>query len=193
MKLLTLQLSPFCYPLVLSFAMAQQPLVGQGLLIIEASRSHSDTPPDEWSTRRRDLFLTTHNTHKRQTSMPPVGFEPTISASERPETHALARASTAIGSSCHVQIFSSALFHRQSKERTNEIFFKLKRHESLSLPVQNNKFPMPSSSIMVFWSLPKFFLLRWCTLNDVTAKWYWRGYDEISYCLDWGGGLFWGC
>jgi hypothetical protein len=26
------------------FPMAQQPLVGQGLLIIEASRSHSDTP-----------------------------------------------------------------------------------------------------------------------------------------------------
>jgi hypothetical protein len=25
------------------FSMAQQPLVGQGLLIIEASRSHSDT------------------------------------------------------------------------------------------------------------------------------------------------------
>jgi hypothetical protein len=26
------------------FPVAQQPLVGQGLLIIEASRSHSDTP-----------------------------------------------------------------------------------------------------------------------------------------------------
>jgi len=26
----------------------------------------------------------THNTHKRQTSMPPVGFEPTISAGEGP-------------------------------------------------------------------------------------------------------------
>ena len=26
------------------FSWAQQPLVGQGLLIIEASRSHSDTP-----------------------------------------------------------------------------------------------------------------------------------------------------
>jgi len=24
------------------------------------------TPPDEWSARRRDLSLTTHNTHKRQ-------------------------------------------------------------------------------------------------------------------------------
>ena len=28
------------------------------------------TPPDEWSARRRDLYLTTHNTHNRQTSMP---------------------------------------------------------------------------------------------------------------------------
>ena len=42
------------------------------------------TPLDEWSVRRRDLYLTTHNTHNRQTSMPPVGFEPTISAGERP-------------------------------------------------------------------------------------------------------------
>ena len=47
------------------------------------------TPLDEWSARRRDLYLTTHN---RQTSMPPVGFEPTISASERPQTYALDRA-----------------------------------------------------------------------------------------------------
>jgi hypothetical protein len=38
------------------------------------------TPLDEGSAHRRDLYLTTHNTHNRQTSMPPVGFEPTISA-----------------------------------------------------------------------------------------------------------------
>ena len=31
----------------------------------------SRTPLDEWSARRRDLYLTTHNTHNRQTSMPP--------------------------------------------------------------------------------------------------------------------------
>jgi hypothetical protein len=42
------------------------------------------TPLDEWSPRRRYLYLTTHNTHNRQTSMPPVGFEPTIAAGERP-------------------------------------------------------------------------------------------------------------
>ena len=51
-------------------------------------------PLDEWSARRRDLYLTTHNTHNRQTSMPPAGFEPTISAGERPQTHALDRAAT---------------------------------------------------------------------------------------------------
>ena len=54
-------------------------------------------PLDEWSARRRDLYLTTHNTHNRQTSMPPVGFEPTISAGERPQTYALDRAATATG------------------------------------------------------------------------------------------------
>ena len=41
------------------------------------------TPLDEGSARRRDLYLTTHNTHNRQISMPPVGFEPMISAGER--------------------------------------------------------------------------------------------------------------
>ena len=52
------------------------------------------TPLDEWSSRRRDLYLTTHN---RQTSMPPVGFEPTISAGERPQTYPLDRAATGTG------------------------------------------------------------------------------------------------
>ena len=41
------------------------------------------TPLDEWSARRTDLYLTTHDTHNRQISMPPVGFETTISAGER--------------------------------------------------------------------------------------------------------------
>jgi hypothetical protein len=44
------------------------------------------TPLDEWSARRKDLYLTTHNTHERQTSMTPAGFEPTIPTRERPQT-----------------------------------------------------------------------------------------------------------
>ena len=55
------------------------------------------TPLDEWSARRRDLYLTTHNTHNRRTSMPPVGFEPTISTGERPQIYALDRAATGTG------------------------------------------------------------------------------------------------
>ena len=54
--------------------MAEQPLVGQGF-IIEASRSHSDTPHSVgllWTSDQPDTetYLTTHNAHKRQTSMP---------------------------------------------------------------------------------------------------------------------------
>ena len=54
------------------------------------------TPLDEWSARHTDLYLTTHNTHNRQTSMPPAVFEPTILASQRPQTQALDRAATVI-------------------------------------------------------------------------------------------------
>jgi hypothetical protein len=52
---------------------------------------------EEWWARHRDLYLTTHNTHNRQTSMPLVGFETTISAGERPQIHALDRAATGTG------------------------------------------------------------------------------------------------
>ena len=55
------------------------------------------TPLDVWSARRRDLYLTTQNTHNRRTSMPPVGFEPTISAGKRPQTYALDGAATGTG------------------------------------------------------------------------------------------------
>jgi len=58
------------------------------LMFLDHTRRRSTvgrTPLDEWSARRRDLYLTTHDTHNRQISMPPVGFEPTMSAGERPQ------------------------------------------------------------------------------------------------------------
>ena len=54
------------------------------------------TPLHEWSAQRTNLYLTTHNTHNRQTDMPPARFEPAILASERPQTHVLCRAVTGI-------------------------------------------------------------------------------------------------
>jgi len=43
----------------------------------------SSTPMDEWSVRRRELYLTTHNTYKRKTWMVQEWFEPTAPTSEQ--------------------------------------------------------------------------------------------------------------
>jgi len=71
-----------------------------GFTITLSHTTLSSTSLDEWSACRRDLYLTTHNTHYRQTSMPPGGFEPTIPESERPQTNVLDRAAT--GTESHV-------------------------------------------------------------------------------------------
>ena len=52
-------------------------------------------PLEELSTRRIDLYLTTLTTYRHP--CPPAGFEPTISAGERPQIYALDRAATGIG------------------------------------------------------------------------------------------------
>jgi len=54
----------------------------------------SRTALDEASARRRDLYLTTHNSHNRQTFMAPAEINPAILASERPQTHVLDRGAT---------------------------------------------------------------------------------------------------
>ena len=59
-------------------------------------------PLDEWSARRRDPYLTAHNTHNRQISMPLVVFQPTISAGERPQTYALT--ARPLGPATHIYI-----------------------------------------------------------------------------------------
>jgi hypothetical protein len=81
-----------------SSTLTQQHLRGQGLLNIKDSRSH--TAPKSvrllWTSDRPDtvLYLTKHDTHKRQTFMPSSGFVPTIPASEQPQTRLLNRAAT---------------------------------------------------------------------------------------------------
>jgi hypothetical protein len=84
--------------------MARQPLRGLGRLIFRGfAITHfrhttlGRTPLDEGPARRRDLYLTTHNPPKRQTSLPPEGIEPTFLVIERPQTHALDRAANGIG------------------------------------------------------------------------------------------------
>ena len=57
------------------------------------------TPLDKWSARRKDLYLTTHKPHKRETPMPPAGLESTIPARQRLQNHAFHCAATRIGKS----------------------------------------------------------------------------------------------
>jgi hypothetical protein len=92
--------------------MAQQRLVGQGFLVIEAlvTLKHTEigrTPLDKLSAQRRDHYLTTHKTTRKETSMPPAEFERTIPASERPKTHALDLAATGMYGSIATDIRNS--------------------------------------------------------------------------------------
>jgi hypothetical protein len=92
----------------LFFSHSSTALVGLGLLIcwgFEITLRHTTrcrTPLDDWSARCRDLYMTTYNTHKRQTFMSPAGFEPAVQADERPKTHTLDPAKTGIGGAIHL-------------------------------------------------------------------------------------------
>jgi hypothetical protein len=62
----------------------------------QTHHTHGTIPLDARSAQRRDLYLTTHNTQKRETSMPPAEFEKAIPASERSQTPALDSATAGI-------------------------------------------------------------------------------------------------
>jgi len=67
-----------------NFCHGSTALSGLGLQIVpffEITLRHTTlgrTPLDEWSCRRRDLYLTTHNTRKVQPYMPKSEFEPAV-------------------------------------------------------------------------------------------------------------------
>ena len=80
--------------------MARQPLVGQGLIIEAHDHTHLETPysvrllstsdqPDTETSTWQHTILT-RDIHD------PVGFEPEIPASERPQIHTVYRATTGI-------------------------------------------------------------------------------------------------
>jgi len=84
----------------LSFlSMARQPLVGQGGPHFENSRSHSDLVGLLWTSDQPDAETSTWQTqHSQETDvLHSAGFEPTILASGRPQTHALDRATSGTG------------------------------------------------------------------------------------------------
>jgi hypothetical protein len=82
---------------------------------------------------RRDLYLTTHNTYKRQTSMPPAEFELSIPASKRPQAQTLDPAATGFDSELTIsyrefRILSSVrrTAYSLKKKRTPQILVSLR-------------------------------------------------------------------
>ena len=74
--------------------MEQQALVGQDFLITGFTITFRQatlrrTFLEERIARSMDLYLTTQNTHNRQTSMPPAKIEPANSANLQLQTHKL--------------------------------------------------------------------------------------------------------
>jgi hypothetical protein len=92
------------------------------LFSLDHTQTHNTVdraPLDAGSARRRDLYLTTQTLYKRQTSIPPVGFEHTIPASALPQTYALERAAAGIG-----------------KQGTHDPFFSLETHFCIKIQFQ---------------------------------------------------------
>ena len=131
------------------FSITQQPLLGQGSSL---SRPHEHTlrhttlgrtPLDEWSARRRDLYLTTHNIHNRQTLMPPAGFEP-ATPSER------VAADPRLRPGCHWD--RPSLKYRVLNFRSNWRFSSLGQRKSFLLlkmeQFSRSKIPTYSSSML---------------------------------------------
>jgi hypothetical protein len=87
--------------ILLFLPVAQQLLVGQGLLIIEALRLYSGTTHSAgllWTSDQPDAETSTwlHTTITRDTPMPPAEFKHTSRASDQ-QTYALHRGTIAIG------------------------------------------------------------------------------------------------
>jgi len=71
-------------------------------LILEVSTSHTTTHHSRWNSTGRVIsssqrHLPNKTQHSQQTSLPPAGFEHTISAGERPQSYDLDRAATGTG------------------------------------------------------------------------------------------------
>jgi hypothetical protein len=121
------------------------------------------TPLDEWSARRKDLYLTTHNTHNRQTSIPPVGFKPKISVGERPQTYALDRAATGTGLT-DTTIFNYFTLTAAMVDELSTLTWKLKKNLVIQLSFPLNTLPKryPNNG-SVLWKVALLYE------NDLTA------------------------
>ena len=87
----------YFFPLMEQSSSGPRLLYYREFMITHRHTTVGGAPLDKWSARRRDLHLTTRNNHNRRISMPPLWLETTVSAGERPQTHALDHAANGTG------------------------------------------------------------------------------------------------
>ena len=131
-------------------------------------------PLDVWSARRKDLYLTIHNTRNRQTSMPSVGFEPTIPEGERPQNYALDRAATGTGTINISSVYVSF--------RTAVCIF----YENIC----SLRFDSNTAYIIYWYSVITFVLVTrdlwfglWTGIFDSVMCWYWNLLQALDRSL----------
>jgi hypothetical protein len=132
--------TPGCNQNCCSFVGATTPsgpglLLFRGILITLRHIRLGRTPVDEWSNRRKYLYLTAHDTHIRHTSMHTAGFEHAVPSSNRHQTHVLGHATTGIGAKeLHWQ--NSLWSFNFPASKWSKSIWNIERRQSLPLLVQ---------------------------------------------------------
>jgi hypothetical protein len=117
-------------------------VVCQGLRIIEALRSHLNTLHLVgllWASDQPDAETSTwqHSIYKRQSSMPPTGFEPTIPAGKQLQTHALD--CTATGISRVLEYYLNIIFTGELREQQQWLVRNALWHHVVYCELMGNK------------------------------------------------------
>ena len=98
------------------------------LITFNDTRTFGRTPLGEGSATSRDLYLTTHNIHKRETPTLPAGFEPAVPASDRPQTYNLDRRAKQTSGKWNTQFYVA--IHIYGAETTITFVFINRTHPS---------------------------------------------------------------
>ena len=95
----------------------QQPQVDQGFTITLRHSTLGRTPLNEWSSRSRELYLTTHNAHNRHTYIKAPGEIRTRNPCNKPpQSHAIERATTEMRCTVTDTSISSVIWYGMNKE-----------------------------------------------------------------------------
>ena len=165
----------------------------RGVIAFDYTQWHTTvgrTPLDEASARRRDLYLTTHNTHNWQASMPPAGFEPAITAADRPQTLVLDRSATGIGlGSFFTKWIWKVVCIVVCMIRGLPVqFWTLAQHGSelsASASVISSRREVPATPVVVVVMNGKIpYVLHWCTWCALFTHTYCHNHQPlISFCF----------